>query len=282
VSPAELLEVAVEAAKASGAVLHQKLSEHRTISFKDRDQMDLVTDADKAAEAAILKVLHARVPDHGILAEESGASHLEKSHVWFVDPLDGTVNYAHRIPHYCTTLAVEERSTHQLLAGVVFDPVRNELFTASKGNGAYLNGVRIHCSETKAMNKALLSTGFPTDVHLNPDVPLGLFNTIVQKVRGVRRMGSAALDLAYVASGRLDGYFEVGLKPWDVAAGGILIEEAGGRMRRIDGGPFDERPYNARIGDIMGAAPGVFDAVTEECAKFLRTLGWKPTELQGL
>lgn len=278
-TPAALLEVAVAAARAAGAVLHQKLSEQRTINFKDRDHMDLVTDADKAAEAAVLKVLSAQVPDHGILAEESGASRLENKFVWFVDPLDGTVNYAHRIPHYCTTLAVEETTTHQLLAGVVFDPVRNELFTASRGNGAFLNGQPIRCSPTDQLNHALLSTGFPTDVHLNPDVPLGLFNTIVQKVRGVRRMGSAALDLAYVASGRLDGYFEVGLKPWDVAAGSILIEEAGGRMKRIDGGPFDDRPYNARIGDIMGAAPGVFDAVTAECATFLKTLGWKPTEI---
>ena len=273
---AALLEVAVAAARAAGAVLHQKLSEDRTINFKDKDHMDLVTDADKAAEAAVLAVLSARVPDHGILAEESGASHLEKQYVWFVDPLDGTVNYAHRIPHYCTTLAVEETSTHLMLAGVVFDPVRNELFTASRGNGSFLNGRAIRCSETTQLTQALLSTGFPTDVHLNPDVPLGLFNKIVQKVRGVRRMGSAALDLAYVASGRLDGYFEVGLKPWDVAAGSILIEEAGGRMRRIDGGPFDDKPYNARTGDILGASRGIFDPVAAECADFLKTLGWKP------
>ncbi len=274
---AELLEVAVAAARAAGAVLHQKLSEERVINFKDKDRMDLVTDADKAAEAAVLKILNARVPDHGILAEESGASRLEKKYVWFVDPLDGTVNYAHRIPHYCTTLAVEETSTHMLLAGVVFDPVRNELFTASRGNGAFLNGRPIRCSQTTELGQTLLSTGFPTDVHLNPDVPLGLFNKIVQKVRGVRRMGSAALDLAYVASGRLDGYFEVGLKPWDVAAGSLLIEEAGGRMRRIDGGPFDDRPFNARTSDIMGTSPAIFDALTAECSDFLKTLGWKPS-----
>jgi myo-inositol-1(or 4)-monophosphatase len=275
-TPAALLEIAVACARAAGAVLHQKLSEDRTINFKDKDHMDLVTDADKAAEAAVLAILSAQVPDHGILAEESGASHLEKKFVWFVDPLDGTVNYAHRIPHYCTTLAVEETATHQLLAGVVFDPVRNELFTASRGNGAFLNGKPIRCSATSVMGQALLSTGFPTDVHLNPDVPLGLFNKIVQKVRGVRRMGSAALDLAYVASGRLDGYFEVGLKPWDVAAGSLLIEEAGGRMRRIDGGPFDDRPFNARTGDILGATDGIFDPVIAECSAFLNTLGWKP------
>lgn len=276
ITSAALLEIAVAAARAGGAVLHQKLTEDRTINFKDRDQMDLVTDADKASEAAVLAILRERAPDHGILAEESGASHLERQYVWFVDPLDGTVNYAHRIPHYCTTLAVEEAATHQLLAGVVFDPVRNELFTASRGNGAFLNGKPIRCSQTSQLNKALLSTGFPTDVHLNPDVPLGLFNNLVQKVRGVRRMGSAALDLAYVASGRLDGYFEVGLKPWDVAAGSILIEEAGGRMRRIDGGPFDDRPFNARTGDILGAASGIFDPVAAECAAFLQRLGWTP------
>ncbi len=275
-TPAQLLEVAVAAARAAGAVLIEKLAVDRTINFKDASHMDLVTDADKAAEAAVLAILSARVPDHGVLAEESGASHLERSYVWFVDPLDGTVNYAHRIPHYCTTLAVEETSTHTLLAGVVFDPVRNELFTASRGNGAFLNGRPIRCSTTASVGAAVLSTGFPTDVNVNPDVPLGLFNQIVQQVRGVRRMGSAALDLAYVASGRLDGYFEVGLKPWDVAAGALLIEEAGGRMRRIDGGPFDDKPFNARTQDIMGAAPGVFDAVTAECAAFLKKMGWKP------
>ena len=149
VTPAALLEVAVAAARAAGAVLHQKLAEARTINFKDKDQIDLVTDADKAAEAAVLAILNERVPDHGVLAEESGASHLEKKYVWFVDPLDGTVNYAHRIPHYCTTLAVEETSTHQLMAGVVFDPVRNELFTASRGNGAFLNGQPIRCSQRR-------------------------------------------------------------------------------------------------------------------------------------
>ncbi len=276
-TPAELLEVAVSAARAAKAVLHQKLSEDRTINFKDKDHMDLVTDADKAAVAAVLEILGARVPDHGVLAEESGASHLEKKYVWFVDPLDGTVNYAHRIPHYCTTLAVEETATHQLLAGVVFDPVRNELFTASRGNGAFLNGRPIRCSATAQLAQALLSTGFPTDVHNHPEVPLGLFNQIVQKVRGVRRMGSAALDLAYVAAGRLDGYFEVGLKPWDVAAGSLLIEEAGGRMRRIDGGPFDDRPFNARTADILGAGPQIFEPVAAECAGFLKKLSWKPS-----
>lgn len=279
-TPAQLLDVAVTAAKAAGAVLVRKQHEVRKIDFKDAAHFDLVTDADKASEAAILEVLRAQVPEHGVIAEESGASQLQQPYIWFVDPLDGTVNYAHRIPHFCTTLAVEDAKTHQVLAGVVFDPIRNELFTASRGNGAFLNGTRIHCSAAARLGEAVLSTGFPTDVDKNPDVPLGLFNNIVQKVRGVRRMGSAALDLSYVACGRLDGYFEVGLKPWDVAAGSILIEEAGGKMRRIDGGPFDPQPFNARIGDIMGAAPALFDPVTAECARFLQSLNWKPAPLR--
>jgi myo-inositol-1(or 4)-monophosphatase len=270
-TPAQLLEIAIAAAQASGAVLAQKLTESRTIGFKGGSRSDLVTDADQAAELAALAILKARAPDHGVLAEESGASNLNQRFLWFIDPLDGTTNYAHGIPHYCTTLGVEETASHTLLAGVVFDPVRNELFTAARGEGAFLNGNRIHCSKTSTLDTSVLSTGFPYDLKQNPQAPLGLFNHIIQKARGIRRMGSAALDLAYVAAGRFDGYFEFGLKPWDVAAGALLIEEAGGQVRRIDGAPFE-----ARVGDMLAAAPGIFEPLASECADFVRSFGWKP------
>ena len=171
-TPNQLLEVAIAAANASGAVLVEKLDQARTIDFKKGDRSDLVTDADKAAEKAALEVLKARVPDHGINAEESGASNLQKAFVWFLDPLDGTTNYAHGIPHYCTTLGVEDTKTKKVLAGVVFDPIRNEMFTAARGGGAFLNGLPIFCSKTATLDTSVLSTGFPYDLRQNPEVPL--------------------------------------------------------------------------------------------------------------
>lgn len=270
-TPAQLLEIAITAARASGAVLDQKLDEARVIKFKGGNRSDLVTDADQAAEAAAIRILKAFVPDHGILAEESGGTNLGHKYTWFIDPLDGTTNYAHGVPHYCTTLGVEETATHTVLAGVVFDTVRNELFTAARGEGAYLNNDRIHCSKTMTLDASVLTTGFPYDLRENPIAPLGLFNRIVQKARGIRRMGSAALDLSYVAAGRFDGFFEMNLRAWDIAAGSLLVEEAGGQIRRIDGAPF-----HPKVADVLAAAPGIFEALSKESSEFLASIDWKP------
>lgn len=270
-TPKELLEVAVTAARASGAVLSQKLDEARTIKFKGGNRSDLVTDADQAAETAAIRILKAFVPDHGILAEESGGTNLEHKYVWFIDPLDGTTNYAHGVPHYCTTLGVEETATHQVLAGVVYDTVRNELFTAARGEGAFLNNERIHCSKTASLDVSVMTTGFPYDLRQNPQAPLGLFNKIVMKAQGIRRMGSAALDLSYVAAGRFDGFFEFNLRAWDIAAGSLLVEEAGGQIRRIDGGPF-----HPKVVDVLAAAPGIFEALSKESSDYLQSINWKP------
>jgi myo-inositol-1(or 4)-monophosphatase len=272
-TPRELLATAEAAARAGGALLAERFFGARTIDFKEGERSNLVTDADTASEQRILGLLRAAHPSHAILAEESGASEGD-GYTWFVDPLDGTTNYAHQVPHFCVTLAVEgpaEDGSPQLLAGVVFDPMRNELFAAARGHGATLNGHALVPSRSTSLRSSLLCTGFPYDLHLKPELPLGLFNTLVQKAQGIRRMGSAALDLAYVAAGRFDGFFEFGLKPWDIAAGALLIQEAGARMVRIDGAPLD-----VRRGDVLAAAPGVFPQMAQHTGDFLRDIGWVP------
>ncbi|MEW5743074.1 MAG: inositol monophosphatase family protein [Myxococcota bacterium] len=268
----ELLDAAVHIARRAGKVLVDKLNEARTVDFKGEGRVNLVTDADTASEALILSELRARFPDHAVLAEESGESG-HGTHVWFVDPLDGTTNYAHGVPHFCVTLAVEGPTDGGvgLLAGVVFDPLRDECFTAERGQGAFLNGRRLEVSAVSSLGRALLCTGFPYDLHQAPEGPLGLFARIAQRAQGMRRMGSAALDLAFVAAGRFDGFFEFGLKPWDTAAGALLIQEAGGVMRRIDGAPYDPR-----WGDVLAAGPALLGPLSAECGAFLHSFGWKP------
>ena len=275
---AELREAAIEAARLAGAVLREKLAQARTVAFKGEGRLNLVTDADHASERVLLDFLRARFPDHAILAEESGAAgHSE--HTWFIDPLDGTTNYAHGVPHFCVTLAVEGPavgSASGMLAGVVYDPVRDELFAAAHGAGATLNGRPISVSGVSTLDGALLCTGFPYDLHEHPTAPLGLFNRLITQAQGVRRMGSAALDLAYVACGRFDGFFEFGLKPWDIAAGALLIAEAGGAMTQLDGAPFD-----VRVGDILAAGGALRPALERECGAFARQIGWRARRFEG-
>jgi myo-inositol-1(or 4)-monophosphatase len=239
--------------------LAEKLDEGRVVEHKGR--IDLVTDADKASEVAVVSFLRERFPSHAILAEESGASAGQK-YRWFIDPLDGTTNYAHRVPHFAVSIAVEGPAG--LLAGVIYDPMRKELFSATKGRGATLNGRPIRVTETEPLERSLLATGFPYDVRENPDPPLALFNRFIRLTRGVRRFGSAALDLAYVACGRYDGFFEYSLKPWDVAAGALIVTEAGGNMAQLDGGPLDL--MNARV---IAAGPKLMPAIVRECRSVL-------------
>jgi myo-inositol-1(or 4)-monophosphatase len=268
-----LLSAAEEIARRAGALLVDKLAQARTVDFKGEGRLNLVTDADTASAALILSELSARFPDHARLAEESGASG-HGGHVWIIDPLDGTTNYAHGVPHFCVTLAVEgpvEGGGTALLAGVVFDPMRDECFTAARGEGAFLNGRPIRVSAAGSLGGALVCTGFPYDLHQRPDAPLRLFDRLVRRARGVRRMGSAALELAWLAAGRFDGFFELGLKPWDIAAGGLLIEEAGGVVRRIDGAPFDPR-----FCDVLAAGPALAPSLQAECAGVLEGVGWRP------
>lgn len=230
-----LREVAAEAARVGGRELLDRLQQTRQIAFKGG--IDLVTDADKASEAKIMALLRSAFPDHGILAEESGQGGGAAPYRWIIDPLDGTTNYAHGVPHYCVSVGVE--GPDGLLAGAILDPVRSELYVAARGLGATLNGQSLRVTDKTDLGQSLLATGFPYDLWANPERTLTLFDHFACKARGMRRMGSAALDLAYVAAGRYDGFFEFKLKAWDVAAGALLVREAGGAVTHLEGGPLD-------------------------------------------
>jgi myo-inositol-1(or 4)-monophosphatase len=262
----ELLAAAEEGARQAGELLADRFEGARTVEYKGR--IDLVTDADRASEAELLSYLRSRFPNHSILSEERG---LERRGAlcWIVDPLDGTTNYSHRVPHFCVSVAVQ--SAGELLAAAIYDPIRRELFSAARGAGAQLNGKSMRASAVTSLDRALLCTGFPYDVRERPEIPLGLFNRLIRLAQGLRRIGSAALDLAYVAAGRFDGFFEFGLKPWDVGAGALLVMEAGGSMRRIDGQPLD-----LAIGDVIASCPGIEAALQQECSRFLEECGWTP------
>lgn len=231
-----LQAAAVEVARLAGAELVARFKGVRRIEYKH--DIDLVTDADTAAEQCIVEYLDRRFPGHALLAEERGRREGSAPFRWIVDPLDGTTNYAHRVPHFCVSVAVEDGEG--LAAGAVFDPVRDELFEAGRGLGAFLNGERIHVSAEAQLGRALLSTGFPYGVRDEPERPIRLFDAFLRRAQGIRRAGSAALDMSYVAAGRYDGFFEVSLKPWDVAAGALLVREAGGRVTGLDGGPLGD------------------------------------------
>jgi myo-inositol-1(or 4)-monophosphatase len=260
----ELRATAEEGARLAGRILAERFHQARTIEFKGG--IDLVTDADRASEAALLAFLRERHPEHAFLAEESGAS-AGSGIRWVVDPLDGTTNYAHQVPHFCVSVGAESGGV--ILAGAIYDPVRSELFSAAKGQGATLNGAPIRASDTANLHRALLCTGFPYDVREKPEAPVGLFRRIITRVQGVRRMGSAALDLAYVAAGRYDAYWEFGLKPWDVAAGALIVWEAGGVLCNIDG-----TPYTPFSGDILASNHALAERIQHEVGSFLREVGY--------
>ena len=265
-----LLETALEGARRAGRVLADRFHQPRTIDFKGG--IDLVTDADRASEKVLLEWLRVRHPDHAILSEESGAS-AGSTYRWIIDPLDGTTNYAHMLPHFSVTIAAEDEDGVQV--GVVYDPMREELFSAVRGRGATLNGKPIQPSTIDRLDRALLCTGFPYDVREHPEGPAGLIARFLGVAQGIRRLGSAALDMAYVASGRYDGYFEFSLKPWDVAAGALICGEAGAVATRIDGAPYD-----TSVVDVLAAAPGVAAPLTAECRRFLGEIRWTPTQFR--
>ncbi|QAT83456.1 inositol-1-monophosphatase [Corallococcus coralloides] len=268
-TPAALRRTAEEGARMAGGILRERFPHHRTIEFKGG--IDLVTDADRASEAALLDFLRQRHPHHAILAEESGATQGTDTFRWIVDPLDGTTNYSHQVPHFCVSVAVE--GPEGTVAGAVYDPMLDELFSAAKGEGATLNGVPLKASSTATLERALLCTGFPYDVRERPDLPVGLFSQLILLAQGMRRTGSAALDLAYVAAGRFDGYFEFGLKPWDIAAGGLLVAEAGGVIVHIDGRPFD-----VLKGDVLASGANLAPQLMTQAKRFLDEIGWTPRD----
>lgn len=232
-TPSELADALETIAREAGELLRSRFGQVRRVEKKG--DIDLVTDVDRASEALVLARLGARYPGARVLAEESGSSGAGDALCFFVDPLDGTTNYASGLPHFAVTLAAEDEQG--LCAGVVFDPIRDELYRAARGRGATCNGVKLSVSSGVKLDDAVLATGLPYDVRTRKDDVLGLFARLVKSSRAVRRFGSAALDLAWTAQGRYDGYWERGLKPWDMAAGVLLVAEAGGTCVDYAGGP---------------------------------------------
>lgn len=229
-------DVAVEAALQAGAFLRSRFGAQHRITYKG-SPTNLVTEMDRAAETIILDAIRARFPGHGILAEESGARAGVDSHRWIVDPLDGTTNYAHGLPIYCVSIGLEVSGT--LTVGVLYDPSRDECFVAERGRGATLNGAPLRVSVTPTLGESLLGTSYPNDLRAASRNNLAEHAALIQRCRSVRSLGSAALGLASVAAGRLDGYWEQRLGAWDVAAGALLIREAGGTVTAVHGGPLD-------------------------------------------
>jgi myo-inositol-1(or 4)-monophosphatase len=234
-----LLDFAIQTARDAGRILAERFG--RKIEISNKSEIDLVTESDLASERLIIDRIKTYYPRHSILAEESGATNPngqenQNDWRWIIDPLDGTTNYAHGYPCFCVSIALEQKG--QLQVGVVYDPLRDEMFAAERGRGASLNGRRIKVSGTRSLSAALLCTGFPYDVRQRSEFARH-FSSFIMHAQGVRRDGAAALDLAYVAAGRFDGFWEEGLKPWDVAAGALIIDEAGGRISKYRGEPLD-------------------------------------------
>lgn len=251
------LNTAVEIAREAGALLAQGFKRPHEITYKRRS--DIVTEADRRSEALIVERLRSHYPRHAIVAEEGGGQQTDSDYCWYVDPLDGTTNFAHGFPVFCVSLGLTYRE--ELVAGVVYDPTREELYTAERGAGAYLNHQRIHVSKIATLAESLLATGFPPFAS-NNEVNLSLYARFTQLSHGIRRAGSAALDLCSVASGRFEGFWELKLNPWDKAAGALLVAEAGGTVSDLGGGPFK------LLGDEVVASNGlVHEAMCEVFAQ---------------
>ena len=230
-----MLNMAIKAARAAGSIINRAALDIEAVRVSQKQSNDFVTEVDQAAENAIIETLLTAYPDHGILAEESGQSrgNPQSDHVWIIDPLDGTTNFIHGFPVYCVSIALEVRG--RIEQAVVYDPTRNDLFTATKGRGAYLNERRIRVGKRTRLQECLISTGFPFRPGDDINHYLSLMSEMMRRTTALRRPGAAALDLAYVAAGFSDGFFETGLSPWDVAAGSLLVTEAGGLVGNFSG-----------------------------------------------
>lgn len=220
--------------------------------------IDLVTEVDHQSEAYLLGEVRRDFPDHHIFSEESGIIQGNDEHVWYIDPLDGTVNYAHHVPIFCVSIGYASKGS--LTLGAVYDPLRDEMFCAERGRGAYLNGVRLSASAATELQKSLLVTGFPYDTWNTAQDNFANFVKFAKLTQGVRRLGSAALDLCYVGSGRFDGFWELSLKPWDVAAGGLVCEEAGATVTNLQG----EADYISEPQSVLATAPGIHARMLDE------------------
>jgi myo-inositol-1(or 4)-monophosphatase len=248
-----LLNIAVRAARRAGEVIVRSLVRLESLEVTSKGRNDYVSEIDRAAEREIIDFIHKHYPDHAILAEESGRSG-ENDTVWIIDPLDGTTNFLHGFPVFAVSIAVQLRG--RLEIGVVYDPMRQEIFTAARGVGAHLENRRMRVSKQRALEGALLSTGFPfRSEEPYADNYFAMFRTLTTLTAGIRRPGAASLDLAYVAAGRTDGFWELGLKPWDTAAGTLMVLEAGGRVGTLGG---EEYKLGA---NIIAGGPKVYEAM---------------------
>lgn len=262
---AELVTKAEAIAREAGALLRDYF--HRGVHAEYKGEVDIVTEADRASEKLITQRLHEAFPAHGVYGEEGTRSGLDGEYRWYVDPLDGTTNFAHGFPVFCVVLGCERRAAGlkpnedgEMVAGVIYDPLRDEMFSAERGQGAKLNGAPIHVSGTKTLQESLVATGFPSHKrHRNPNVHF--YQQFTLRSHGVRRAGSAAIDLAYVAAGRLEAFWEFNLNPWDTSAGYLIVEEAGGKVTHFDGSSFtlDSREVFASNGLIHAEMQILFE-----------------------
>lgn len=251
-----LLNIAISAARQAGDIIIRHMDQLDRIKITAKSAEEYFSEVDVKAEQAIINTIHKAYPEHGIIAEESGLQNEDAECVWIIDPLDGTSNYLHGFPFFSVSIAI--RVKNRIEHGVVYDPLRHECFYASRGRGARLNDRRLRVSKQTQLSGALLGTGFPFRNVALAERYLPTFEALFGKCAGVRRTGSAALDLAYVASGRLDGFWEFGLRPWDIAAGCLLIQEAGGLISDLQGG----EDY-LRQGDVVAGTPKVFKALLQ-------------------
>ena len=253
-----MLNTAVKAARKAGSIITRASSEIDRLTVRRKQHNDFVSEVDHAAEEAIIRTLRDAYPSHAFLGEEGGASSpaAGSEYLWIIDPLDGTTNFLHGFPQYCVSIALKHKGVLQ--QAVVYDPSRNELFTATRGAGAFLNDRRIRVSATDKFEDSLIGTGFPFREFAHFDDYLRMFAAVTRRVAGVRRPGAAALDLAWVAAGRMDGFWEMGLSPWDMAGGALLVREAGGMVSDFEAGEgFLES------GRIVAANPKVFSTLLE-------------------
>ena len=262
------LNIAVKAARRAATVINRASTQLDLLTVQSKSPNDFVTEVDRAAEQAIIEVLRDAFPGHGILAEESGESGPESEFTWIIDPLDGTTNFIHGMPQYAVSIAQTKNGV--LEHAVVYDPNTNEMFTASRGAGAFLNDRRIRVSRRTRLNEALIGTGFPFRRFDHVDAYLAMFKELTQKTAGIRRPGAASLDLAYVAAGRFDGFWEMGLSPWDMAAGVLLIQEAGGLVSDLSG----EANYLA-TGNLVAGTPKIFGQLLPIIQ------AWRPANLRA-
>jgi myo-inositol-1(or 4)-monophosphatase len=272
-----MLTIAVKAARRAGNIINRGAREIDLLTITSTGPMYFVSEVDREAERAIVETLLASYPDHAILAEEGTArgANADAENIWIIDPLDGTTNFLHGFPQYCVSIALSQRG--QIAQGVVYDPVRNDLFTATRGRGAFLNDRRIRVSKRQHLRDCLVGTGFPFRDGSYLDTYLRMMKTMIEQTAGLRRPGAAALDLAYVAAGFYDGFWEVGLNPWDVAAGSLLIQEAGGLIGDLAGdGDF------LHGGQLIAATPKIFAQMVTVLAPFraelVRERAPKPVE----